>query len=279
MKHENAVAPATPPESPHPTGSDKAPGSVKAPGESSARMDGATGYVKLDTQKLDNLVDLVGELVIAQSMVVQDPDMQKLPSSRLARHLRQLGRITSELQRTAMSLRMVPIQRTFQKMNRLVRDLAAHQQKQVQLVTEGEETELDRNIVEQLSDPLAHMIRNAIDHGIELPANRIAQGKAPMGTVRLSARHQGGGIVITIQDDVKGLDKDRILAKAQELGLMNAKATPTENDIYAQIFAPGFSTAEIVTDVSGRGVGMDVVRRNIEKLRNQSHPWFLGSLL
>jgi two-component system, chemotaxis family, sensor kinase CheA len=248
-----------------PTATAAAP--VKVRTESSAKMESATGFVKLDTRKLDSLVDLVGELVIAQSMVVQDPDVQRLPSRQLARCLRQLGRITTELQRTAMSLRMVPIGRMFQKMTRLVRDLATQQQKQVQLVVEGEETELDRNIVEQLSDPLVHMIRNAVDHGIELPAER--GGKPAQGTIRLSASHQRGGIVIRIEDDGKGLDRDRILAKARERGLVTPNATLTEAEIFGLIFAPGFSTAEVVTEVSGRGVGMDVVRRNIEKLRGK----------
>ena len=229
----------------------------------------ATGFVKLDTRKLDSLVDLVGELVIAQSMVVQDPDVQRLPSRNLARCLRQLGRITSELQRTAMSLRMVPIGRMFQKMTRLVRDLAAQQQKQVQLVVDGEETELDRNIVEELSDPLVHMIRNAVDHGIERPSERLASGKPASGTVRLSASHQRGGIVIEARDDGKGLDRERILAKARERNLVKPNASLSEAEIFGLIFAPGFSTAEVVTDVSGRGVGMDVVRRNIEKLRGK----------
>jgi two-component system chemotaxis sensor kinase CheA len=241
----------------------------KALGEPSAKSESAAGFVKLDTRKLDSLVDLVGELVIAQSMVVQDPEVQRLSSRHLARTLRQLGRITTELQRTAMSLRMVPIRRTFQKMTRLVRDLAAQQDKEVQLVTEGEETELDRNIVEELSNPLVHMIRNSIDHGIESPADRVARGKPALGTIRLSASHQRGGIVIAIQDDGKGLDRERILAKARERGLIKPDTTPTEEEIFAFIFAPGFSTAEKVTDVSGRGVGMDVVRRNIEKLRGK----------
>jgi len=243
--------------------------SPKGHSDASAKTESAAGFVKLDTRKLDSLMDLVGELVIAQSMVVQDPDVQRLPSRHLARTLRQLGRITTELQRTAMSLRMVPIRRTFQKMTRLVRDLAAQQHKQVQLVAEGEETELDRNIVEELSDPLVHMIRNSIDHGIESPAARESLGKPALGTIRLSASHQRGGIVIAIQDDGKGLDRDRILAKARERGLIKPDATPTEEETFALIFAPGFSTSEKVTDVSGRGVGMDVVRRNIEKLRGK----------
>lgn len=258
----NPAAPPSP--SPIPT----APAAAPTP-SSAASADGATGFVKLDTRKLDTLVDLVGELVIAQSMVVQDPDVQRLPSRQLARRLRQLGRITTELQRNAMSLRMVPIRGLFQKMGRLVRDLAAQQQKQMQLVVDGEETELDRNIVEELGDPLIHMIRNSADHGLERPADRIAAGKPPLGTIRLSAAHQRGGIVIRIQDDGRGLDRERILHKAREKGLLPAQGTPSDAEIFAQIFAPGFSTAETVTDLSGRGVGMDVVRRNIDKLRGK----------
>ena len=229
----------------------------------------SSGFVKLDTAKLDNLVDLVGELVIAQSMVVQNPDVQMINSLQLVRCLRQLSRITTELQRNAMSLRMVPIRAMFNKMNRLVRDLAAQQRKQVQLVLEGEETELDRNIVEKLSDPLVHMIRNAVDHGLEHPADRVAQGKPELGTIRLTAAHQRGGIVIRIQDDGKGLDRGRILAKAIDSGLVKANANLTESEIFSLIFQPGFSTAESVTDLSGRGVGMDVVGRNIENLRGK----------
>ena len=229
----------------------------------------SSGFVKLDTAKLDNLVDIVGELVIAQSMVVQNPDVQKIHSLQLVRCLRQLSRITTELQRNAMSLRMVPIRAMFHKMNRLVRDLASQQQKQVQLVLEGEETELDRNIVEKLGDPLVHMIRNSVDHGLECPADRIANDKPDFGTIRLSASHQRGGIVIRIQDDGRGLDRGRILAKAVERGLVNDNASLTESEIFALIFLPGFSTAEKVTGLSGRGVGMDVVRRNIENLRGK----------
>jgi two-component system chemotaxis sensor kinase CheA len=168
-----------------------------------------------------------------------------------------------------MSLRMVPIRAMFHKMNRLVRDLSSQQQKQVQLVLEGEETELDRNIVEKLSDPLVHMIRNAIDHGLETPGDRIAKGKPDVGTIRLAASHQRGGIVIHIEDDGRGLDSDRILAKAIDRGLVKTNDTLSELEIFSLIFLPGFSTAEKVTDLSGRGVGMDVVRRNIESLRGK----------
>ena len=228
-----------------------------------------SGFVKLETWKLDALVDLVGELVIAQSMVVQDPDVQTLESRTLARSLRQLSRTTSELQRNAMSLRMVPIRGVFQKMTRLVRDIGAQQGKQVQLLLDGEETELDRNIVEKLGDPLVHMIRNAVDHGLESPAERLEKGKPSIGTVRLAASHQRGGILIRIQDDGKGLNAEKILAKGIERGLVPPNAELTDSEIYNLIFMPGFSTAEKVTDLSGRGVGMDVVKRNIESLRGK----------
>ncbi len=237
--------------------------------QSGPAAESSTGYVKLDTLKLDHLVDLVGELVIAQSMVVQNPEVQKLTSRTLDRCLRQLSRTTAELQRNAMSLRMVPVRGAFQKMSRLVRDLAAQQQKQIQLLLEGEDTELDRNIVEKLSDPLVHMVRNSVDHGLEGPAERMTAGKLSLGTIVLSASHQRGGICIRIRDDGRGLDASRILAKARERGLIGPDEEPDNSRIYEMIFMPGFSTAEKVTDLSGRGVGMDVVRRNIENLRGK----------
>jgi len=229
----------------------------------------AAGIVRVDTHKLDGLIDLVGELVIAQSMVVQNPELRGITCEHLSRSLGQLRGITSDLQRTAMALRMVPIRNTFQKMARLVRDLAVQQGKEIHLVLEGEDTELDRNIVEELSDPLIHMIRNSADHGIEPADRRIADGKPRTGTITLRAFHQGGFIVIQIQDDGKGLVADRILAKAMERGLVKPDAHLDEQDVFELIFAPGFSTAEKITDVSGRGVGMDVVRRNIEKMRGK----------
>ena len=234
-----------------------------------ARTEALANFVKLDTHKLDALVDLMGELVIAQSMVVQHSLVQQLRDRELDRHLRQLSRITTDLQRNAMSLRMVPIRSTFQKMNRLVRDLAAAQHKQVQLVLSGEDTELDRNIVEELADPLLHMMRNAVDHGIESPADRLAAGKSAQGTIELHATHQGGGILIRLRDDGRGLDTQRILSKALQKGLITAEDAPTDKSIFNLIFLPGFSTAEAVTDISGRGVGMDVVRGNIARLRGR----------
>jgi two-component system chemotaxis sensor kinase CheA len=245
-------------------------GAAEPAAKASREGGGSTGgFVKLDTEKLDSLVNLVGELVIAQSMVVQNPDVQSINSLQLLRCLRQLSRVTTELQRNAMSLRMVPIRNLFQKMGRLVRDLGVSQNKQVQLVLEGEDTELDRNIVEKMGDPLIHMIRNSVDHGLEGPDERVANGKPAMGTVRLSASHQRGGIVIRIQDDGRGLNTDRILAKAVERGLVRPNAGLSESEIHALIFLPGFSTAEAITDLSGRGVGMDVVLGNIESLRGK----------
>ena len=241
---------------------------AQAPASAAVRNTPAS-VVKVDTLKLDSLIDLVGELVIAQSLVVQNPELNTLQSEKLTRDLARLGRISKELQRTAMSLRMVPIRATFQKMGRLVRDLSAKLNKQVELALEGEDTELDRTIVEEISDPLIHMIRNSVDHGIEKPEKRQQAGKPAKGTVVLKAFHRGGNIVIEIKDDGAGLNRERILAKAVEQGLIGKEDQLTESQVFGLILRPGFSTAEKVTDVSGRGVGMDVVRRNIEKLRGK----------
>ena len=235
----------------------------------SAVPSGAAGMVRVDTHKLDGLIDLVGALVVAQSMVVQSPDLKGITSPHLSRCLGQLRGITSDLQRTAMALRMVPIGGTFRKMTRLVRDVSLQLGKEIQLKLEGEETELDRTIVEELSDPLVHMIRNSSDHGIESPAERAAAGKPAAGTITLRAFHQGGFIVIQIADDGKGLDAARIRRKAIERGLIQPQEALDPAAAYDLIFLPGFSTAEQVTGLSGRGVGMDVVRRNIEKIRGK----------
>lgn len=225
--------------------------------------------VKVDTRKLDNLVDMVGELVIVQSIIHADPALVGMADERLSRNLAQLRRITSDLQRNAMSMRMVPIRQTFQKMARLVRDLGKKSDKVVELILSGEDTELDRKVVEDINDPLMHMIRNAVDHGLEPPDARVAAGKPPVGRLSLSAYHQGGNIVIAIGDDGRGLDADRILSKAVAQGLVGPKESLQPADIYPLIFRPGFSTAEKVTEISGRGVGMDVVRRNIDALRGR----------
>lgn len=226
-------------------------------------------FVKIDTRKLDDLVELVGELVIAQSMVVEHPGLESLKRDQLARPLRQLSRITSDLQRNAMSLRMVPIRSTFQKMNRLVRDLATSQGKQIVLLPSGEETELDRNIVEALAEPLIHLLRNAADHGIGTAEQRLAVGKPPQGTIHLQAGYQGGGICISIQDDGQGIDPQRILKRAIERELVPADFNGSSQDLLSLIFLPGFSTAEVLTDISGRGVGLDAVRGSIARLRGR----------
>lgn len=234
-----------------------------------ARRSDEQASVKVDTRKLDSLVDMVGELVIVQSILNEDPRLQRAADERLSKNLAQLRRITSDLQRNAMALRMVPIRQTFQKMARLVRDLSKKAGKPVDFVMSGEDTELDRKVVEEINDPLMHMIRNSVDHGIEDPSTRQARGKRPQGRLSLSAFHQSGNIVIEIVDDGGGLNTEKILAKAVKQGLVAPDATPSADDIHQLIFHPGFSTADQVTEISGRGVGMDVVRRNIEALRGR----------
>ena len=230
---------------------------------------GITPTIKVDTRKLDNLIDMVGELVITQSIIRQNHVLNDIKDQKLVRDLSQLSRITTELQKTSMSLRMVPIEKTFQKMIRLVRDLSKKSGKKVQLIMHGEDTEIDRNMVEELYDPLVHMIRNAIDHGIEMPEDRKEKGKPETGTIELLAYHKGGNIVIEIKDDGQGLNKNKILKKARENGLVSEEEELSETEIYQLIFKPGFSTAEKVSDVSGRGVGMDVVKKALERLRGK----------
>lgn len=225
--------------------------------------------VKVDTRKLDNLVDMVGELVIVQAMIQEDPALSGIGSERLTRNMSQLKRITTDLQRNAMAMRMVPVKQTFQKMARLVRDLGKKSGKTVNLVLSGEDTELDRQVVEDINDPLMHMIRNSMDHGIEDAAGRAKAGKPAQGHLALSAYHQGGSIVISVADDGAGLNTDRIRRKAIAQGLIGEQDQLSESEIHQLIFKPGFSTAEKVTEISGRGVGMDVVRRNIEALRGR----------
>ncbi len=225
--------------------------------------------VRIDTRKLDNLVDMVGELVIAQSMVLQNPDILKIKDQKLQKDCVQLNRITSEIQRISMSMRMVPIKNTFQKMIRLVRDLSRKSGKEVVLTMKGEETEIDRNMVEEIYEPLVHMIRNSVDHGIEMPEERVAAGKDPTGTILISAEQKGGNIVIDIEDDGRGLDGKKIRDKAIERGIMSASDQLDEKAVFNLIFHPGFSTKDKVTEISGRGVGMDVVKKCVERLRGK----------
>ncbi len=225
--------------------------------------------IKVDVEKLDALVNAVGELVIMQSLVRQNKLVSRIADPKLTKDFSQLSRITSELQRTAMSMRMVPIKQTFDKMIRLVRDLSKKTGKKVDLVMEGAETEIDRNMVDSIYDPLVHMMRNSVDHGIQLPADRVKCGKPETGRVSLRAYQKGGSMVIEIEDDGEGLHTRKIQQKARERGLIGEADNLSDFELNNLIFLPGFSTADKITDVSGRGVGMDVVKKAVEKLRGK----------
>lgn len=222
--------------------------------------------IRVSIEKVDQLINLVGELVITQAMLLQtSTQMQESAPERLLNGLAQLERNTRDLQESVMSIRMMPISFVFSRFPRVVRDLSNKLGKQVELKTSGETTELDKSLIERIADPLTHLIRNSLDHGIELPEKRIAAGKNPVGTITLKAYHQGGNIVIEVGDDGAGLPRQKILAKARERGLQVSDQM-TDSEVFNLIFEAGFSTAEQVTDVSGRGVGMDVVRRNIQAM-------------
>jgi len=223
--------------------------------------------IRVDMSKLDRLVNLSGELVIAQSQVTQDQSVRT--NQKLAVLAEQVSKITREVQDIAMSLRMVPIAQTFQKMGRVARDIAHKSGKKISFVFDGEETELDKNVIQEIADPLMHMVRNSVDHGIESLEIRRQFGKPETGTVKLRAYHQGGNIVIEVSDDGSGIDKERVIKKGIERGLVAPEAQLSDQQIYQLIMAPGFSTAEKITDISGRGVGLDVVKRNIDKLRGK----------
>ncbi len=266
-----AVEPVAEPAAPTATGelAEPAPeGPAKTAARSGARQS-SESTIRVSTGRLDNLINMVGELVIAHSMVSQDPEVVSGANPRLAKSVSHSSKIVRELQDLSMALRMVPLKGTFQKMTRLVRDLARKSGKSVQFQTEGEDTEIDRNMVEILSDPLVHMIRNACDHGIETSDVRRAAGKPDTGVVRLRAYQTAGNVVIELSDDGKGLDRDKIVPKAIERGLIASGEGLTDSDAFALIFQPGFSTAEKITDVSGRGVGMDVVKRSLDSLRGR----------
>ncbi|HIJ95216.1 MAG TPA: chemotaxis protein CheA [Desulfuromonadales bacterium] len=221
--------------------------------------------IRVPAEKLDQLVNLVGELVTVQAHLSQTAAFQN--SADVTAIAEEIERLTESLRDTALNIRMLPIGSTFTKFKRLVRDLSQELGKEIEMVTEGAETELDKTVIERLNDPLVHLIRNSIDHGIEIPGVRRAAGKPAQGTIHLGAVHSGDSVLITIRDDGAGLDRDRIREKAIERGLMSATADLPDKDIYNMIFAPGFSTAAKVTSVSGRGVGMDVVKKGIESLR------------
>jgi len=237
---------------------------VKAEKTPAAALESAT--LRVSIEKVDQLINLVGELVITQAMLAQnsakvDPALYQ----QMAAGLADLDRNTRDLQESVMSIRMIPMSMVFSRFPRMLRDLAGKLGKKVEFVTKGEATELDKGMVEKITDPLTHLVRNSCDHGIELPAERLAKGKPEQGTITLSASHQGGSIVIEVRDDGKGLSRDKLIQKARERGI-DAPDSMTDAEAWGLIFAPGFSTADVVTDVSGRGVGMDVVKKNITAL-------------
>ncbi len=230
---------------------------------------GGADSIRVRTDRLDKLIDMVGELVIAQAMMSADSIVTQPGHQALTRKVLHAGKIVRDLQDLSMSMRMVPLKPVFQKLARLVRDLSQKSGKAVDFQTHGEDTELDRNMVAALSDPLEHMVRNSMDHGLEAPSDRAAAGKSTAGVLRLSAFYAGGAVVVELHDDGRGLNRDKIVAKATAKGLIDGDKTLTDQDVFGLIFAPGFSTADQVTDISGRGVGMDVVRRNIEGIRGR----------
>ncbi|GAL58359.1 chemotactic signal transduction histidine kinase CheA [Pseudescherichia vulneris NBRC 102420] len=233
--------------------------------EKPARVSESTS-IRVAVEKVDQLINLVGELVITQSMLAQrSNELDPVNHGDLITSMGQLQRNARDLQESVMSIRMMPMEYVFSRFPRLVRDLASKLNKQIELTLLGSSTELDKSLIERIIDPLTHLVRNSLDHGIELPDNRVAAGKSPVGNLTLSAEHQGGNICIEVIDDGAGLNRERILAKAVSQG-MAVHENMTDEEVGMLIFAPGFSTAEQVTDVSGRGVGMDVVKRNIQEM-------------
>lgn len=231
------------------------------------KRSGTSNSIRVDTAKIDALINIVGEVVITQSMlglIGENFSIDQL--AQLKRGLSQLERHTRDMQQSVMNIRMLPINFVFSRFPRLVHDISAKLNKKIDLKLVGESTEVDKAVVELINDPLVHLIRNSLDHGIEMPAERIAAGKPEIGTIELKAYHRGGHIVIEIIDDGRGLDKNKLISKAIEKGLINENSILNDKQAFELIFMPGFSTAESVTDISGRGVGMDVVRKNIQAL-------------
>ncbi|WP_116290666.1 chemotaxis protein CheA [Enterobacter hormaechei] len=237
-----------------------------ARGEKPAARSSESTSIRVAVEKVDQLINLVGELVITQSMLAQrSNELDPVTHGDLITSMGQLQRNARDLQESVMSIRMMPMEYVFSRFPRLVRDMAGKLNKQIELTLMGSSTELDKSLIERIIDPLTHLVRNSLDHGIELPENRVAAGKSPVGNLILSAEHQGGNICIEVTDDGAGLNRERILAKAISQG-MAVNENMTDEEVGMLIFAPGFSTAEQVTDVSGRGVGMDVVKRNIQEM-------------
>ncbi|MES1931147.1 chemotaxis protein CheA [Salinisphaera shabanensis T35B1] len=243
-----------------------APAAAAAKPKAAAKSAGESSSLRVSTEKVDEIINLVGELVITQSMLEQTiGGLDSEAHSALLEGLNQLQRNARDLQEAVMSVRMMPMDYAFNRFPRLVRDLSRKLGKEINLVTEGESTELDKGLIERIMDPMTHLVRNSLDHGIETPERRKEAGKPAAGTLTLAAQHQGGSILIDISDDGAGLNRERILSKARQNGL-SVTDTMSDDEVWQLIFAPGFSTAEAVTDVSGRGVGMDVVKRNIQEL-------------
>jgi two-component system chemotaxis sensor kinase CheA len=258
---------AAPAPAPAPASQAAAPAAAAPQGEGGGQL---RETVKVDLERVDSMVEMIGELIIVESMVVNAPEVARLTSLKVRNYLNQLTKISRDLQNVAMRMRMVPVRGAFQKMARLVRDLSRKSGKEIVLEQSGVETEMDRSMVERIEDPLVHLVRNSIDHGIEPAAERLASGKAARAVIRLSAYHESGSIVVELSDDGRGLQRDRILAKAREKGLVEEDRELSEKEIDHLIFLPGFSTAAKVTEISGRGVGMDVVKRNVEGMRGAS---------
>jgi len=264
------VAPAVPAVAPAAPALKAVPGETAAPNraerEKPAARSSESTSIRVAVEKVDQLINLVGELVITQSMLAQrSNELDPVNHGDLITSMGQLQRNARDLQESVMSIRMMPMEYVFSRFPRLVRDLAGKLNKQIELTLMGSSTELDKSLIERIIDPLTHLVRNSLDHGIELPENRVAAGKSPVGNLILSAEHQGGNICIEVTDDGAGLNRERILAKAISQG-MAVNENMTDEEVGMLIFAPGFSTAEQVTDVSGRGVGMDVVKRNIQEM-------------
>ena len=264
-----ADAPGAPSADAPPTPAGPRSDTARAASATKAADKGATlesSTLRVSVDKVDQLINLVGELVITQAVLAQtSSQLDAHQHQQMTAGLADLQRNTRDLQEAVMSIRMIPMSVIFNRYPRMLRDLAAKLGKKVELVTQGEATELDKGLVEKITDPLTHLLRNSCDHGIELPDERVAAGKAPHGTITLAASHQGSSVLIEVRDDGRGLSRARLLAKARERGI-DAPDTLIDSDVWNLIFAPGFSTAEVVTDVSGRGVGMDVVKKNITAL-------------
>ncbi|EJC61528.1 chemotaxis protein CheA [Alcaligenes faecalis subsp. faecalis NCIB 8687] len=268
-----AVAPAAPAPAAAPVAAEPektattvpaAPKAADKPAKAAAPKE--SGTIRVGVEKVDQIINLVGELVITQAMLVQTAStLDPVVHDRLLNGIEQLERNARDLQESVMSIRMMPMDYVFSRFPRVVRESAARMNKKIRLVTKGQATELDKSLIERIIDPLTHLVRNSIDHGIEMPEDRLAAGKEEEGVLTLSAQHQGGHIIIEVVDDGAGLNRERILKKAMSSGLPVTESMP-DDEVWQLIFAPGFSTADKVTEISGRGVGMDVVRRNIQSM-------------